>query len=299
MPQRPATTRTGSHCATNSGHDATVPSPDAPRTTPYTNRFLPLPAFLALALAGSAAAETSPYYIGANQALAYQTNIFSSTTGEIDSGISTTSVIGGFDQPIGRQRVYANGTVGYNYFANDAVRYLNNNSYGLNAGLDWQTVERLSGTVRLAANQSLAFYGAAGAPAITEYPLTHQRGHFYFGRRGHYCLGATLMLQADHRLTTLPSMHPLIEAHRAELLALARRRGVTGVRVFGSMSRGDGCDNSDVDLLVTLAPGTSALALGGLLLDAQELLGRRVDVVTEASLHHALRDRVMASAVPL
>ncbi len=91
-------------------------------------------------------------------------------------------------------------------------------------------------------------------------------------------------------------MHPLIEAHRAELLALARRRGVTGVRVFGSMSRGD---DSDVDLLVTLAAGTSALPLGGLLLDAQELLGRRVDVVTEASLHPALRERVMADAVPL
>lgn len=97
-------------------------------------------------------------------------------------------------------------------------------------------------------------------------------------------------------------MHPLIETHRAELLALARKRGVTGIRVFGSMSRGDGSDQSDesdVDLLVTLAPGTSALALGGLLLDAQELLGRRVDVVTEASLHPALRDRVLAGAVPL
>jgi hypothetical protein len=94
-------------------------------------------------------------------------------------------------------------------------------------------------------------------------------------------------------------MHPLIETHRAELLALARRRGVTGVRVFGSMSRGDGSDNSDVDLLVTLAPGTSALALGGLLLEAQELLGRRVDVVTEASLHPALRDSVVAGAVLL
>lgn len=94
-------------------------------------------------------------------------------------------------------------------------------------------------------------------------------------------------------------MHPLIEAHRTELLALARKRGVTGVRVFGSMSRGDPDDNSDVDLLVTLAPGTSALALGGLLLDAQDLLGRRVDVVTEASLHPALRERVMALAVPL
>lgn len=94
-------------------------------------------------------------------------------------------------------------------------------------------------------------------------------------------------------------MHPLIEAHRTDLLALASRRGVTAVRVFGSMSRGDDTDSSDVDLLVTLAPGTSALALGGLLLDAQELLGRRVDIVTEASLHPALRERVLADAVPL
>ena len=74
---------------------------------------------------------------------------------------------------------------------------------------------------------------------------------------------------------------------------------MTAVRVFGSMSRADGDDTSDVDLLVNLAPGTSALALGGLLLDAQDLLGRRVDVVTEAALHPDLRDRVLASAVPL
>ena len=65
------------------------------------------------------------------------------------------------------------------------------------------------------------------------------------------------------------------------------------------MSRGDATDGSDVDLLVTRQPGTSALALGGLLMDAQELLGRRVDVVTEASLHPAIRESVLAEAVPL
>ena len=100
-------------------------------------------------------------------------------------------------------------------------------------------------------------------------------------------------------MTTLCVMHPLIETHRSELIALAQRRGVTGLRVFGSMSRNDAREHSDVDLLVTLLPGTSALALGGLLLDAQQLLGRRVDVVTEASLHPALRARVLADAVPL
>ena len=94
-------------------------------------------------------------------------------------------------------------------------------------------------------------------------------------------------------------MHPLIESHRQELLSFARRRGATSVKVFGSMQRDDGRPDSDVDLLVTLAPGTSALALGGLSLDAQDLLGRRVDVVTEASLHPALRDRVLAEAVAL
>jgi uncharacterized protein len=65
------------------------------------------------------------------------------------------------------------------------------------------------------------------------------------------------------------------------------------------MSRGDHRHESDVDLLVTLAPGTSALAQGGLLLDAQELLDRRVDVVTKSSLHSALRERVIAAALPL
>ena len=95
------------------------------------------------------------------------------------------------------------------------------------------------------------------------------------------------------------ALHPLIESHRTELLALARRRGIEGVRVFGSMARGDADDASDVDLLVVLPPGASGLALGGLLMDAQDLLGRRVDVVTEAALHPALRDRVLADAVAL
>ena len=94
-------------------------------------------------------------------------------------------------------------------------------------------------------------------------------------------------------------MHPLIETHRAELLALARRRGIERVRVFGSMARGDGGDDSDVDLLVVLPPGSSGLALGGLLMDAQELLGRRVDIVTEAALHPALRDHVIKTAIAL
>ena len=94
-------------------------------------------------------------------------------------------------------------------------------------------------------------------------------------------------------------MHPLIEQHRDELLAIARRRGASHVRVFGSMARGDAGPDSDVDLLVTLAPGVSGLALGGIVVDVEALLGRRVDVVTEAALHPELRRRVLDSAQAL
>lgn len=94
-------------------------------------------------------------------------------------------------------------------------------------------------------------------------------------------------------------MHPFIEQHRAELRALGQRHGITNLRIFGSMARADADEGSDVDLLVSLAPGTTGLALGALLMDAQELLGRRVDVVTERGLHPALRERVLREAEPL
>ena len=94
-------------------------------------------------------------------------------------------------------------------------------------------------------------------------------------------------------------MHSLIEAHRREILALAERRGIRDVRVFGSMARGDADETSDVDLLVTLPPGRTGLALGGLLMGVQKLLWRRVQVLTERALHPALRERILREAEPL
>ena len=94
-------------------------------------------------------------------------------------------------------------------------------------------------------------------------------------------------------------MHPLIENHRTEILALADRHGLRDVRVFGSMARGDADDASDVDLLVSLSPERTGLALGALLIDVQGLLNRRVEVVTENSLHPEIRDRVLKEAQSL
>ncbi len=94
-------------------------------------------------------------------------------------------------------------------------------------------------------------------------------------------------------------MHQLIEQHREEILAIAKNHGVTNVRLFGSMARNDTDENSDVDLLVRPLPGTSLLDLGGLLMEAQELLGRPVDVVSERALHPAMREHVLQESIAL
>ena len=89
----------------------------------------------------------------------------------------------------------------------------------------------------------------------------------------------------------------LIEAHRSEILEIAKRHGVRSIRVFGSVARGDAGPESDVDFLVTVSRRTSPWFPGGLVLDLEELLGRRVQVVTESSLHDRLRDKVLLEAV--
>jgi len=91
----------------------------------------------------------------------------------------------------------------------------------------------------------------------------------------------------------------LVRNKREEVLRIAERHGARNVRVFGSVARGEAMPDSDVDFLVDMEPGRSLLDLGGLLMDLQELLGRRVDVVTEQGLRSRVRERVLREAMPL
>ena len=71
------------------------------------------------------------------------------------------------------------------------------------------------------------------------------------------------------------------------------------VQIFGSVARGEADEASDIDILVDLEPGHSLLDLGGLWSELNELLGRKVEVVTEKGLRERIRDRVLREAVPL
>ena len=90
-----------------------------------------------------------------------------------------------------------------------------------------------------------------------------------------------------------------LQRKRGDILRLAAGYGAYNVRIFGSVARGEADEASDLDLLVDLETGRSLFDLGGFLMDLQEMLGCRVDIVTERGLRARIREQVLAEAVPL
>lgn len=91
----------------------------------------------------------------------------------------------------------------------------------------------------------------------------------------------------------------LLKQKRDEIIRIASRHGARNIRVFGSTVCGESRADSDVDFLVDLESDRSLFDLGELLLELQELLGCKVDVVTEDSIYWILRRRILKEAAPL
>ena len=89
----------------------------------------------------------------------------------------------------------------------------------------------------------------------------------------------------------------MLRAHRKEILDLAARRGVSNIRVFGSVARGDATAGSDIDLLVDFDTTQRGLDLFAFAREMEDLLGHRVDVGTK--IHPIIRQKVEADALLL
>lgn len=88
----------------------------------------------------------------------------------------------------------------------------------------------------------------------------------------------------------------LLAAHRDDVLDVCGRHGATDVRVIGSVVRGEDTADSDIDLLVRFAEGTSLLDVAALEGELEELLGRDVDVISEGGLRLPDDAHVLADA---
>jgi uncharacterized protein len=82
----------------------------------------------------------------------------------------------------------------------------------------------------------------------------------------------------------------------AQIVEVARSHGATTVRMFGSRARGTARPDSDLDLLIEAAKGTTLFDLARMEIDLEDLLGISVEVVTVNGLHPALRDEILGEA---
>jgi len=90
-----------------------------------------------------------------------------------------------------------------------------------------------------------------------------------------------------------------LRQYRETILSIARQHGAFNVRVFGSVARGDATPESDVDLLVKFEPHRSLLDQIKLQQALEDLLGCRVEVISEDGLYWLLRRRILKEAQPL
>ena len=94
-------------------------------------------------------------------------------------------------------------------------------------------------------------------------------------------------------------MNKIIHQRRDEILKIARKYGAISVRIFGSVARGEDGPLSDLDVIVDMKQGSSLLDIVAIKQDIEDLLGIRVDLVTEAAISPYIKDKVLGEAVTL
>lgn len=78
-----------------------------------------------------------------------------------------------------------------------------------------------------------------------------------------------------------------------------KKYGVKKAAIFGSYARGEQKKRSDIDLLVELPGGSTFFDLIGLQMEMEKALGKKVDLVTYDSLHHLLKDMILAEQISI
>ena len=110
------------------------------------------------ATAQSTGATERPWFVSLSQEFEHQTNVLKSADDEVSDTLSITELGGGLNLRFGRQRVYAKGALAHTRY--NKLDGLDGQSYDLNAGLDWQTVGNLSGTLQANAGRRQADFNS-------------------------------------------------------------------------------------------------------------------------------------------
>jgi hypothetical protein len=222
-------------------------------------------------------AEPNPYYIGASEAYTHESNLFRVARGQPETADSywTTSLLGGLNQPIGRQRLFADLAAHYNKYRDQDQ--LNNTGYDARLGADWETIENLSGKIGYTFNQALARYGADQGPALTTKNVQRSQEFFVNGQYGAVGL-LSLTAGYNHRQLDYSAVEFAFEEFKQDAISLGllyRPSGALTLGIGGRHTKGkypfavqssvggfqqDDFNRNDLDLTATwIATGESTI----------------------------------------
>ena len=132
----------------------------------HAQRKLPLAAacLAAYGFAAPVLADANPYYFGGSLSVNQVSNIYRQSNNTNSDTVSSASLLAGMDQRFGRQRLFGDASLNTSRYRSNTS--LNNNGYSLKGGLDWSTVERLSGTVSVNTSRALGTYNVRDVAPI-------------------------------------------------------------------------------------------------------------------------------------
>lgn len=102
--------------------------------------------------------SSNPWYLGASLGHYYTSNVFRTNEASNSDQLTSISLLAGLDTRLGRQHL--RGSARLNDTRYNSNSRLNNNGYDLAAGVDWETVGNLSGTVDYTRSRQLADFNS-------------------------------------------------------------------------------------------------------------------------------------------
>ena len=96
----------------------------------------------------------------------------------------------------------------------------------------------------------------------------------------------------------MPAINDII-GKRDQIVSIASQYKISNVKLFGSVLREEENAESDIDFLVDCGDDCSLFDLISLKYDLEEILGKKIDVVTSDSVHWILRDKILQEARPI
>ena len=88
-----------------------------------------------------------------------------------------------------------------------------------------------------------------------------------------------------------------LEKHRDQVREVLKRFRMENPRIFGSTARGEDTDQSDLDILVDVPPGTSLYDLAGVEIELEAVLGCKVEVLTKGFMAPDVIERAEADLI--